>query len=334
MAKSKLKTIHGCHIYSIAPSGSADETNLSATDLKVQELDMSSKLGDIYGIYGVIRNPEIDDSQLESTRAAPIARKPTEKSAEKAPELKKESIKKEALSSNTAKKQVSASKDTGTPGTPKTPAPAVKTEAKKIPKSKPVNSIQAAFAKAKAPPKPPAEKVVIADVEDKGESEDIREETAEEKEKRKRNREELEKIFDNEDVEMEEEEAPPGSPDWDIDMDEILAEKDKEASKEVESQAEQQQQPESEILVNAPPGRRRGRRKVQKRKTTTDEKGYLVTELVDGWESFSEDESAVESRATPPPKLVPTVAPIPPRAESKKSKKGGQTNLLSFFGKR
>ena len=105
-----------------------------------------------------------------------------------------------------------------------------------------------------------------------------------------------------------------------------------------EASAEQEEQP----TVTVADGRRRGRRKVMKKKTTKDAEGYLgmfsldvgsvlmrlpVTKEEPSWESFSEDE--------PPPSSK--FKPLPP--SSAKSKKGsgskaGQGNIMSFFGKK
>ena len=73
-------------------------------------------------------------------------------------------------------------------------------------------------------------------------------------------------------------------------------------------------------------GRRRGRRRVMKKKTYTDEAGYLVTKEEAEWESFSEDE---------PPALKSKSSFQSTGGGSKKKAQGkGQGNIMSFFGKK
>ncbi|KAL4971473.1 DNA polymerase subunit Cdc27 [Aspergillus desertorum] len=72
-------------------------------------------------------------------------------------------------------------------------------------------------------------------------------------------------------------------------------------------------------------GRRRGRRQVMKKAVKKDSEGYLVTVEEPSWESFSEDEPA-----PPPPKKKPVVS----APKGKAGAKGGQGNIMSFFGKK
>ncbi|MCJ1470377.1 hypothetical protein MMC07_009022 [Pseudocyphellaria aurata] len=75
-------------------------------------------------------------------------------------------------------------------------------------------------------------------------------------------------------------------------------------------------------------GRRRGRRKIMKKKTFKDNEGYLVTKEEPAWESFSEDEPvARKGRASA--STVPTLG-----KGQKPTRKPGQGNITSFFGKK
>ncbi|KAI9745581.1 MAG: hypothetical protein M1818_001115 [Claussenomyces sp. TS43310] len=75
-------------------------------------------------------------------------------------------------------------------------------------------------------------------------------------------------------------------------------------------------------------GRRRGRRRIMKRKTTQDEEGYLVTREEPAWESFSEDEPAM-------PKCKAPGSSIPASMGNLKRGTGkGQGNIMSFFAKK
>ncbi|KAI9727903.1 MAG: hypothetical protein M1828_005308 [Chrysothrix sp. TS-e1954] len=91
-------------------------------------------------------------------------------------------------------------------------------------------------------------------------------------------------------------------------------------------------------------GRRRGRRKVLKKKTTKDAEGYLVTSEEAVWESFSEDETAPAARKGAPAGLVgrekgsaggsgETVSGKGGKAAGAPSGKVGQGNIRSFFKK-
>lgn len=90
---------------------------------------------------------------------------------------------------------------------------------------------------------------------------------------------------------------------------------------------------EDEQVAAAPRERRRLKRKVLKQKRYTDETGFLVSEDVYEWESYSEDETTTEpvlKRKAPPAS--------PSKNDSKKSAKKGsaadQKSLLSFWGKK
>lgn len=82
----------------------------------------------------------------------------------------------------------------------------------------------------------------------------------------------------------------------------------------------------TEADVKTANGRRKGRRRVMKKKTTKDAEGYLVTREEAVWESFSEEEKGLPSTK----EKLESVAP----KQKKGSGKPGQGNIMSFFGKR
>ncbi|OZJ04074.1 hypothetical protein BZG36_03404 [Bifiguratus adelaidae] len=98
--------------------------------------------------------------------------------------------------------------------------------------------------------------------------------------------------------------------------------------------------PSEEEQVEQAPGRRRLKRKVQKKKTFKNAKGMLVTEYVDEWESYSDDETAPAS--APAPKKTPSTPMSPAKSGSRVASKkpgvkqppGEQKSLMSFWGKR
>jgi DNA polymerase delta subunit 3 len=72
-------------------------------------------------------------------------------------------------------------------------------------------------------------------------------------------------------------------------------------------------------------GRRRGRRRVMKKKTYTDDEGYLVTREEPEWESFSEEEPMAK-KLKPASKAFGGVVPKKPQPK-------GQGSIMSFFKK-
>lgn len=85
--------------------------------------------------------------------------------------------------------------------------------------------------------------------------------------------------------------------------------------------------PEPKESVTVSDGRRRGRRKVTKKKTTQDADGYLVTTEQTMWESFSEEEPQ-------PVKKNPVQAPMPSKGKKGASAGKGQAGIMSFFAKK
>ncbi|CAO3591339.1 unnamed protein product [Absidia cylindrospora] len=77
------------------------------------------------------------------------------------------------------------------------------------------------------------------------------------------------------------------------------------------------------------------RRKVQKKKTYRNERGFLVTEDVWEWEEVDADMPTTKT-TSPSPKSKTAASPKPPAKKSSTPKKapGEQKSLLSFWGKR
>jgi DNA polymerase delta subunit 3 len=130
---------------------------------------------------------------------------------------------------------------------------------------------------------------------------------------------------DAEDEQMEDAAEEIGSPDWPADQDEDDDDDDDEtADAALDKPAPKEPSPPARPSGD---GRRRGRRRVTKKKTFQDEKGYFVTKEVEEWEEFSESE---EDKPTPK---------AAPKFESKKKSTPavaakGKGNITSFFGKK
>jgi len=98
-----------------------------------------------------------------------------------------------------------------------------------------------------------------------------------------------------------------------------------------DGQSLQPQQEDKEPQVTIANGRRRGRRRVMKKKTTKDAEGYLVTKEEMAWESFSEsDKEPAQKKAKPVEK--PTEKPGAKKGAA--GGKKGQGNIMSFFAKK
>jgi hypothetical protein len=106
---------------------------------------------------------------------------------------------------------------------------------------------------------------------------------------------------------------------------------------------------ESPIMATPPsqdPKRKRGKRKVLKKTTKRDEKGYLGLSLFEEgglilvtkneyvYESYSEDEEDEEEKVSK--RSVPQAPPVKTEGDKKKGKgaAAGQKSLMSFFGKK
>ena len=86
-------------------------------------------------------------------------------------------------------------------------------------------------------------------------------------------------------------------------------------------------------------GRRRGKRKVMKKRTTKDEEGYLVTKEEAVWESFSESEPdpiPAKAKASIPAKSSQMKSKISntPVASAPTAKGKGKPDIMKFFGKK
>ncbi|KAI9496727.1 DNA polymerase subunit Cdc27-domain-containing protein [Zychaea mexicana] len=114
--------------------------------------------------------------------------------------------------------------------------------------------------------------------------------------------------------------------------------------KEPEAEVEQEEQVQERVPKQSTAGRKR-RRKVTKKKHYTNERGFLVTEDVEEYETVDEDEGEEESPApsssttqrstTTKSQSKPSSAPAPAAKKSgAKKTQGEQRNLLSFWGKK
>jgi DNA polymerase delta subunit 3 len=128
---------------------------------------------------------------------------------------------------------------------------------------------------------------------------------------------------DDVDEHMKDAPEDPGSPDWPSDVDDETADAalDRPIPKE----------PSSQDARPSGDGRSRSRRRVLKKKTFQDEKGYFVTREVEEWEEFSES----EEEKKPAPKVAPKVTSLD-------TKKKGTTaptvkskgSITAFFGRK
>ncbi|ORE02457.1 hypothetical protein BCV72DRAFT_309095 [Rhizopus microsporus var. microsporus] len=134
-------------------------------------------------------------------------------------------------------------------------------------------------------------------------------------------------------------------------VEDIFSDDDQEEEPQQQEQEQQQQQDEEDVVmfeadednkekaeeehedeeaIPAEPGKIR--RKVLKKKTTTNARGLLVTEEVWEWETVDAPQEEVTKKKTPKPTKSAKSAPTTNKPPA--SKKMGQSSLLSFFGKK
>lgn len=302
-------------------------SGISNAELKVRAADSKLSAAQISKQFGFILNPQLCQFTGVPTKAEGSSQG---EKAEVKPVLRgrKESVDTSELKEPSAKEQSF-----------KEPISKEKYKEKDKEKARPasarmshVGGLAAAFGKSKKPPKNPQERVIVGDHEGQQDAEgDIDMEEMDElahkqkTEERKRKHEKLKQMFDGDDNEMV---SPEKEPVVDTTMEERddLQETDKQGARK-DKPPKSEPEP-SEVLHEAPPGRRRGRRKVQKKVTKTDKRGYLVTKIEEVWEDFSENEKPPE-----PPKKV--VRPSQLSAQKPQKPKGAnqQSTLLSFFKK-
>ncbi|CEJ00673.1 hypothetical protein RMCBS344292_14725 [Rhizopus microsporus] len=131
----------------------------------------------------------------------------------------------------------------------------------------------------------------------------------------------VEDIFSDDDQEEEpQQEAQQQQDEEDV----VMFEADEDNKEKVEEEHE------DEETIPAEPGKIR--RKVLKKKTTTNARGHLVTEEVWEWETVDVPQEEVTKKKTPKPTKSAKSAPTTNKPPA--SKKMGQSSLLSFFGKK
>ncbi|KAF7596732.1 hypothetical protein BBP40_000160 [Aspergillus hancockii] len=317
-AKSTFQSISSIYIYSLQPTVLQDLNVL--TDVSREMVSNHANEDPLeYGKqWGMIQNnnvkrrtgtrPPVPAAASITTAPKPTipSKRPSEESSQEKPALKKE--------------ETAASGQSSTRSTPST-KPAEKTAPIKREKSNLFNSFAKAKPKQKKEePATPAESAEPSGAEDvflddafDDEPEELFPDSgkpassaAAPRQTRKERQEKLKQMMEDDD---EDEEMPDAT-------------EPVEESKPIDQPPPKQQELKEEMKVQG--GRRRGKRQVMKKKVVKDSEGYLVTVEEPTWESFSEDEPA------PPPKKKPAVS----APKGKPTGKGGQGNIMSFFGKK
>ncbi|EEP80018.1 predicted protein [Uncinocarpus reesii 1704] len=324
-AKDKYRTIYSIFMYSVQPASPpdlhavADITALISTQDPLQ-----------YGLmYGMIQNKNVKRRTGPVPAPALVSAKPkvpkqaVVKQEEKSQEEPKAETKRE-IGSRPASRQSSGSQTTAKVS--QRPAPSKNASSdlfKAFAKAKPkIKKAEPATAPGVESGEPSGVEDVVMDDDSEEEREDLFLDTGERttnktRESRKEREEKLRKMMDDDD----DDEMP--------DVQEDVQEESPSASGETSQADKEKPEPAENSSESAPvrsTGRRRGKRRVMKKKTFKDDKGYLVTKEEPVWESFSEDEPE-------PPKKRPFPAPSGGKA-AKGGQKSSQGSIMSFFGRK
>ena len=334
-AKTSLETIHSMHVYSLQPNMLENLQSLSDCNRSISTtFNFEDPL--VAGQqYGVIHNSRVNRRAARrplgvapSIAAAKEVEKAARKPYPKVPDIAKADSKTASLSSQDSNAKSEGKLVRKPPNQTSSKPPALKkdksdifksfSKPKSIPKMETTeSSVVESPASASQESAESQEDQHMNDVSDDEQEEDfVPENKADPKagNARSHRAEQLRKMMDEEDEEREDIEkgaVPEAS------LNSVAI-----------GNPTIQKEPTSEPAPIVSGGRRRGRRKVMRKKTTKDEEGYLVTKEEPAWESFSEDEPG-------PQKERP---PISSAANSwgKKTSgtKSGQGNIMSFFGKK
>ncbi|CEJ00337.1 hypothetical protein RMCBS344292_14397 [Rhizopus microsporus] len=134
----------------------------------------------------------------------------------------------------------------------------------------------------------------------------------------------VEDIFSDDDQEEEPQQEQQQEPQQQDEEDVVMFEADENNEEKAEEEHEEEE------ATPAEPGKIR--RKVLKKKTTTNARGHLVTEEVWEWETVDAPQEEATKKTTPKPTKAAKSAPTTNKPPA--SKKMGQSSLLSFFGKK
>ncbi|CAN6639186.1 hypothetical protein TRVA0_017S01596 [Trichomonascus vanleenenianus] len=293
----RFKRVSSVHVYSLGVAKSNDPQLLSDAYNGVKELECHATLNDLYKL-GMVRNTILSEEMVnkprESLKLPPSA-------------VKAEPVKKPA-----AKQEISELQKTE-----------VLTNTK--------GSLEAAFARSRKPAAKaaPAKRSTATSSSSAKKSKPVKAETKKQVEQKKKEMEQLQKMFEDE---SSDEEMP--------DVSEAIAKSEEQkAAAESQPPTEESQggeEPESQDVemkdaseVTTDSGRKKVRRKVKKTITKQTPDGYLETQVVEEFETASEDEKLPESKpkkATPAPKKTTTAT------KKGGKKKTAQASLMSFFG--
>ncbi|KAI8086680.1 DNA polymerase subunit Cdc27 [Halteromyces radiatus] len=303
--KKRYRQITGIHVYSVLPYDPKDLSVLVTTNTDMVTSSLDDKIKN-----GLIQNKSLKIINNTSSTTTPAATQP--------PSVSKKEPSTAPVSSSTTKKPAPAATKPVTPSKRKGTLSFAKASSQ--PKKQAVEAPKTSPSSTSQP-----RKVKTIQESDDDESEDEEELDARLARSAKI---EVDDIFsddgDDDDEAMtdtgkEDNAEDKGAPSPTMDVDEeneTTADKASISSKSDEEEDQQQEQ------VTTPG---KVRRKVQKKKTYKNERGFLVTEDVWEWEEVDADE--VPKTSAPSPKKTP------PSTPSKKTS-GQQKNLLSFWGKR
>ncbi|ORY08414.1 hypothetical protein K493DRAFT_309829 [Basidiobolus meristosporus CBS 931.73] len=294
ITKKKFSKITGVHVYSVQASRPKSGAVLLATQKPVDDPTNPAEYASIVNV-----KVKIIDRQ-KAAKPAEVVPKKTHLGSQNTPGGNVELIPGKPLAPE--KKP-----------TEKKPAPT--SEKKPVEKKPPAKSVNSFFGSTKSK-KQPAPKKDEMEVED--------EEPVVERRKRTRK---VKSILPSDDEEMVDATKPTSpNPEPEVDVTSVPATPEETSVDiDVDEKVSTTQEP-----PNTNGKRKRGRRRIQKKRTYKNDRGYMVTEDVYEWESCTDEE----------PEANHTETPKAPKAKPKKElggeKKGkpAQKNLMSFWGKK
>ncbi|RYP51689.1 hypothetical protein DL769_010778 [Monosporascus sp. CRB-8-3] len=333
---AQYEEVVSIHVYSLASYPLKDLQLLADTSRQVLELSLSDDTAASATIYGTISNPNVRRRERRGPGPKPVASSPVSTpkieskshvkpetksappsmSANEEPKAAQSANKKEPAVSSTVKKSSTAPslKRQGSSGIGQMFAKAASKAKKPAATATPPGSKTSSTAASGAEDE--ASMALSDDGEDDTEpTPDVKHEDNSARQTRRDRQAELRRMMEESDE--EEAESKPHSP----------AEEPVEEESPAPEPEPKVEEP-TEVISSSGDGRRRGRRRVMHKKQIMDDQGYLVTIQEPGWESFSEEE------APPPQKPKPAKTTQPAAKPKKPAGKGGQGNIMSFFGKK
>ncbi|KAI8641224.1 DNA polymerase subunit Cdc27 [Parasitella parasitica] len=335
-AKKGYKEISGVHVYSITSFDPEDFSIFYSACRDAPKLTIEDRVK-----CGILKNSNVALRNTASTARKATNETQTSTISKTKPLTSNISSKPAAPTTNIVSNETKSNAKSSKPSKPSKPSSDTPAAAKRkgtlnfgpsITKKQAV----ASSAKMEEPVSKPVAKKSIAKMKPKNEHDDLDVRMAKTSIKASdifSDEEEHEEDEEDEDEEEEKEEVREPEPEEDLEIEEDLEVEEEKEDVNMDTD-EEKREPSAPVSAAAPSGK--ARRKVLKKKTTKNSRGFLVTEEVWEWETVDED----EIKSSTPTAALPSKA-LTAQQNTKKSSKAvknakkptGQSNLFSFFKK-